>query len=55
MALPISGKTYVFICDGARSEDKPKALNLYYSWKYCKRPERMFVDPRRQSGAAVEI
>ena len=31
MALPISGKTYVFICDGARSEDKPKALNLYYS------------------------
>lgn len=31
MALPISGKTYVFICDGARSEDKPKTLNLYYS------------------------
>lgn len=31
MALPISGKKYVFICDGARSEDKPKALNLYYS------------------------
>lgn len=31
MALPISGKKYVFIFDGARSDDKPKALNLYYS------------------------
>ena len=30
MALPISGKTYMFICDGARSGDKPKTLNLYY-------------------------
>ena len=30
MALPISGKTYVFICDGARSGNEPKVLNLYY-------------------------
>lgn len=31
MALPISGKKYVFICDGARSDKEVKALNLYYS------------------------
>lgn len=30
MALPISGKKYVFICDGARSGNEPKVLNLYY-------------------------
>ena len=30
MALPISGKKYVFICDGARSDGKVKTLNLYY-------------------------